>query len=133
MTRIRIGIRTMFAVTAFALAVFPLQAEGSALAGRWDGAIDIPDISMEISVEFSLSEEGAWKGSISIPSQGVQDLPLSDIVIEGHDVAFAIPGIPGDPVFAGTISGDGKEITGTFSQSGMSFPFSLERRAAAGF
>lgn len=37
---------------------------------------------------------------------------------------------PGDPTFKGTIAADGGKITGTFTQAGGSFPFTITREAA---
>ncbi|MDD8039793.1 MAG: serine hydrolase, partial [Acidobacteriota bacterium] len=67
-----------------------------------------------------------WTGDISIPVQKSQDLPLIGIVLDGFKAAFAIQGIPGEPTFKGEISADGKKMTGTFTQGGAKFPFSLE-------
>ncbi|HOF83779.1 MAG: serine hydrolase [Acidobacteria bacterium] len=104
------------------------QAEPSAeptLAGHWEGIIELPGQKLEINIDFVL-KEGAWTGDISIPVQKSQDLPLIGIVLDGFKAAFAIQGIPGEPTFKGEISADGKKMTGTFTQGGAKFPFSLE-------
>lgn len=104
------------------------QAEPSAeptLAGHWEGIIELPGQKLEINIDFVL-KEGAWTGDISIPVQKSQDLPLIGIVLDGFKAAFAIQGIPGEPTFKGEISTDGKKMTGTFTQGGAKFPFSLE-------
>ena len=67
-------------------------------------------------------QDGGWKGDISIPLQGAKDLPLDKIAVAGTAVSFAIPGIPGDPAFKGTLSADGLKITGDFSQGGGAVP-----------
>ncbi|MDD8010469.1 MAG: serine hydrolase [Acidobacteriota bacterium] len=104
------------------------QAEPSAeptLAGHWEGIIELPGQKLEINIDFVL-KEGSWTGDISIPVQKSQDLPLIGIVLDGFKAAFAIQGIPGEPTFKGEISADGKKMTGTFTQGGAKFPFSLE-------
>jgi CubicO group peptidase (beta-lactamase class C family) len=97
------------------------------LSGHWEGAVDVPGSKLEVNVDLVKQADGTWKGDISIPAQGAKDLPLGGIKIEGTDVAFAISGIPGDPTFKGTANADGARITGKFSQSGQSFPFTLDR------
>ncbi|MGQ9673750.1 MAG: serine hydrolase [Candidatus Aminicenantales bacterium] len=99
------------------------------LAGHWEGTIELPAMKLEVNLDFSLAPDGTWQGDISIPAQNAKDLPLGKIVIAGLNVSFVITGIPGDPTFKGTFSEDGKTITGQFTQSGQTFPFSLARAA----
>ena len=70
--------------------------------------------------------------TITIPSQGLTDHALSDVVVKGAEVSFAIPGIPGDPRFAGRLTAEGTKISGTFTQGGQSFPFELDRAGDRG-
>ncbi len=102
------------------------QAETSAtLTGHWEGVLEIPGQKMEINVDFAL-KDGAWTGDITIPVQKAQDLPLTGIVLQGNQATFQIQGVPGEPTFKGEISADGKKMTGTFTQSGGSYPFTLD-------
>jgi hypothetical protein len=78
-----------------------------ALAGHWEGSIDIPGTRLEVDLDFVLQADGSWKGDISIPLQKATDLPLTGIVVNGADVSFAISGVPGEPTFKGTLAGDG--------------------------
>lgn len=98
--------------------------ENTGLEGHWEGAIEIPGQALEVDLDF-LRDGEAWAGDISIPAQGAVDLPLVGIVVEGTAVSFAIQGIPGDPTFVGTLSEDGKSVSGDFTQSGQTFPFAL--------
>lgn len=49
----------------------------------------------------------------------------------GSRLSFGLRGVPDAPVFDGTVSGTGEaaRITGDFTQSGQTFPFTLERGA----
>ena len=102
------------------------------LEGHWEGAIELPTGKLEIDLDFR-SEGPGWAGDISIPVQQAKDLPLEGISIEGNRAYFAIQGVPGAPTFQGTFSEDGKSISGTFTQGGGAFGFSLtsgENKAA---
>lgn len=101
----------------------------AAIAGHWEGAIQLPTASLSILVDFS-AKNGAISGAISIPLQGARDLPLANVAVAGSDVLFDLPGVPGEPKFAGKLSDDGNKITGNFTQGGQTFPFTLERKAA---
>jgi CubicO group peptidase (beta-lactamase class C family) len=118
----------------WALVLFSPQLWGvidvKTIEGHWEGSIDIPGMTLEINIDFKAKEDGSWEGDISIPVQKAKDLPLTDISVAGKDVSFAISGVPGDPAFKGTLSDDGTKITGDFTQSEQTFPFTLSREAS---
>ena len=113
------------------LAVFISAAETPLLTGHWAGAIELPGSKLEIDCDFSVQPDGSWLGDISIPAQKAKDLSLAGIVLKNGEVTFAISGIPGEPVFKGSLSPDGTAIAGDFLQGGKSFPFQI-RRAGSG-
>lgn len=98
----------------------------SPVDGHWEGAIEIPGSPLAFDVDFA-SDDGTLAGDISIPAQGAKDLGLVDVALDGTTVTFAIPGIPGEPSFSGTLEGD--EISGTFTQGGGSLAFAMTRGA----
>jgi uncharacterized protein len=71
--------------------------------------------------------------SINVPVQGLKGFPLSAISVQNDAVTFAMKGVPGDPLFTGTVSTDAKTLSGTFSQGGGSVPFTLTRTGEAKF
>ena len=112
----------------FVLAAAPgLPAQAPALEGHWEGTIVLPTGKLAFDIDFAKGPDGAWTGDISIPVQNAKDLPLEAISLSGSDVAFAIKGIPGAPAFKGKISDDGKALSGSFTQNGTLFPFSMTR------
>jgi hypothetical protein len=92
-------------------------------AGHWVGTIAAGP-GIEVEVDLAAKGEG-WYGTFSVPSQGTRGLPLADLTVKEKAVSFAIKGGPGDPQFSGTLSEDGKTISGTFTQGGASLPLSL--------
>lgn len=114
-----------FCLTVFGFAAAQTPAD---LAGRWSGAIEIPGSPLEIVV--TLTAEDALGGTIDIPAQGAQDVPLENVSTDGQRVSFAIQGVPGVPTFEGQL--EEGEIRGTFTQSGQTFPFTLSREETAG-
>ena len=56
---------------------------------------------------------------------GVQRIESVVIELDGNAATFEIQGVPGTPTFKGTL--EGSKIAGDFSQSGATFPFSVER------
>jgi len=119
-------------VLCTALLFYPyafLSAKSPSLEGHWEGSIDIPGMTLAINIDFSHKPDGSCAGDISIPAQKAKDLPLANISIDGMEVSFEISGVPGNPIFKGTFSDDGMKITGNFTQSGKTIPFTLNREA----
>lgn len=97
-------------------------------AGHWEGAIELPGMKLELNIDLAKSEAG-WTGDVSIPVQKIADFALTDIAVEGSVISFKIGNIPGDPTFKGEAATDGNTISGTFTQGGGAFPFTLTRAA----
>lgn len=98
--------------------------------GHWEGSLSVQGQEFEIVVDLDRGADGAWKGEIDIPVQGIRNLALESVTTEAAAVSFKMPGIPGDPTFHGTIAEDGSSIAGSMAQAGQSFPFKLTRKGA---
>ncbi|MDX2148977.1 MAG: serine hydrolase [Planctomycetota bacterium] len=105
-------------------------AAPTSIEGRWEGAINLPGVSLPIDIDFVKGQGGSMSGDISIPQQSAKDLRLDKIVVEGRRVAFTFPDAPGGASFAGELSEDGSELAGQFTQMGQQFPFKLKRAQA---
>jgi hypothetical protein len=99
-------------------------------SGHWEGAIQVP--GQELKIEVDLAPAGdQWEGTISIPAQTLTGFPLSSISVQADTVTFLMRNVPGEPTFKGTVSKDGKQLSGDFSQGGGTVPFSLTRTGDA--
>ena len=88
------------------------------IEGVWEGSINIPDQPLPIIIEFE-----AEKGIISIPVQGLNDYPLTNVKLNESNVLFNM-NIQGQKLtFDGKV--EQEKITGTFTQQGQAFPFEL--------
>jgi hypothetical protein len=102
-------------------------------AGLWEGILQTPN--GDLTFVFNLHRDSEiWVAEMDIPQQGISELPLKTVKVDGAAVSIALPG-QGDPHYDGKLSDDGKTINGTFSQAGTSFPLNLkwksEPRAAS--
>ena len=105
-----------------------LQAQAPDPAGHWEGAIQLPGSSLAIQVDLAKGSQG-WTGTLSIPAQGAKNLALDRVTVAGRKVGFVLPGVPGEPTLAGELDAAGTSVTGTFTQGGQGFPFTLRRDA----
>jgi hypothetical protein len=106
-------------------------ARAAGPAGQWKGAIQTPGQELQVEVQLAAKGPGAWIGDITIPAQGLRAFPLSSIEVQGNAVSFAMKGIPGDPLFKGTLSNDGATLAGDFTQGGTRLSFQLKRTGEA--
>jgi len=113
----------MTSVTAFGQAA-------QAPSGHWEGAIQIPGQELKIEIDLQKSAD-KWEGTIAIPAQNLKGFPLSGISVKADAIGFAMKGVPGDPMFKGTLSKDSKTISGDFSQGGGTIPFAVTRTGEA--
>jgi CubicO group peptidase (beta-lactamase class C family) len=118
--------RTLLVATGLLALAVIAPASAASPEGHWEGSIQLPGQELTIDVDLSRADD-AWTGDITIPAQGAKDLSLEQLAIGDVAVAFTITGVPGAPTFRGTLSEDGKTLTGDFTQAGQTFPFSLMR------
>ena len=93
------------------------------ISGVWHGVVELPGSQVEISVTF----DGAT-GTIALPTQGIEDVPLSSVALSKDAVRFAVAGVRGEPTFIGSYA-QGR-IEGALSQEGQTFHFTLTRGEA---
>ena len=99
-------------------------------SGHWEGTLQVPGQELKIEIDLA-STAGKWEGTIAIPAQNLKGFPLSAITVQGDSVSFALNGIPGSPQFKGTVSKDGRSLSGDFSQGGGTLPFAVVRTGDA--
>ncbi len=125
-------LKTIFVVMAIVVGLSTSYAEDR-VTGHWEGHIEIPGQPLVIKVDLAVKDTD-WSGTIDIPAQSAEDLPLSDIHIEEEgaevNVKFSIRGVPGNPTFDGQL--ENEVISGRFTQGVAAFSFRLSREVVAG-
>lgn len=116
----------------FSLVVLSIVAALSARAEpqQWEGAVELPGGA---KLGFSVKLDGD-KGTISIPDQGVKDLPLSDVSTSDKEIRFTlIPGGTKDErahaKWALTPDANGNTASGVLRQMGGEFKTTVRRLA----
>ncbi|WP_245622800.1 alpha/beta hydrolase [Lysinibacillus contaminans] len=88
--------------------------------GKWSGNIEIPNTPLPIIVELTKDA-----GTLSVPAQGLKNLPFQSITYDGDKVNISID----IQAVAIKITGELKDeqIKATFTQNGGTFPITLTR------
>ena len=118
------------AVLAIVLVAASLPAaaqEKSPFLGDWKGKLSVAGQELEIVLHFTLDANKVLAGTIDIPAQNATGLPLGNLKAEGQAITFVIAGVPGDPLFKGTLDASGKKIAGAFSQAGYEGTFAVDK------
>jgi len=117
-----LGLAWSLSVVVGVGAAAPQSSAGA--TGHWEGTIKTPGQELAVVVDLA-QQNGTWVGAITIPTQGVKAFALSPMTVEGDAVTFGMKGIPGDPLFKGTLSNEPRSISGQFRQGGVTMPFTL--------
>lgn len=59
-------------------------------AGHWEGAVQLPDRELQITVDLTKDDKGAWIGTFAQTTQNVRNLALADIKVDDKSVKFRI-------------------------------------------
>ncbi len=93
------------------------------MEGSWSGSLKLGAQTLRIVFHFKRTSEGEWAGTLDSPDQGAFGIAISRITLEGRKLTVRVDSISG--VFEGTLSEDGKQIVGEWSQLGNKFPLTL--------
>ncbi|MGV9009247.1 alpha/beta hydrolase family protein [Brevundimonas sp.] len=110
-------------LAAVAVAVAPVQAQTPAaeLTGTWEGPLTVGGQSIRIVFRI----EAGGVAVMDSPDQGGFDIPAEAPTIENGLVRLTVPSIGGR--FEGARSGDGRTLTGSLHQGGVTLPLILTR------
>lgn len=98
-----------------------------AMAGEWQGAIAG---KLPIVLHLKVGADGALSASVDSPTQGAMGLAGANAKLTGATLTFDIPAVQGS--YTGTLSADGKTLTGDWKQAGQTMPLVFHQTATAG-
>ena len=97
-------------------------------SGHWEGAIIIPGMDLLFELDLAKNGNGEFVGTVSNPAEHIKGLPLRALVVDGMSVSFEARR---DQPLHGSLSADGKSMTGNATLSGYVLPFTLTRTGDA--
>jgi hypothetical protein len=107
----------------------PSSAQSAAdPSGHWEGIIEMPGTTVAFQVDLATNGGGGFVGSITIPDARIDGLPLTAIAVEGASVVL---GARSDQLLDGTLSPDGRSLSGSYKADSYAIPFSASRTGDA--
>jgi D-alanyl-D-alanine-carboxypeptidase/D-alanyl-D-alanine-endopeptidase len=115
----------IFALLLFCIwvAAMPYRARAQAaakIAGDYVGMLGPLHVKLHLKVDTA----GGITGTLDSVDQGANGIPCADFHLAGEALSFTVPAVHG--TWKGTVSGDGKTLTGTWDQ-GAPTPLAFTR------
>ncbi len=107
------------------LATCTLVSAQTEIEGSWQGTLAVPGANLHIVFNIAKSPEGDLFATMDSPDQGATGIPVDRVSFSQGHLLLELKALTG--LFEGELAGDKGSITGTWTQSGMSFPLVLER------
>lgn len=97
-------------------------------SGHWEGSIQAPGGAVAIEVDLAKNAQGVLDGTIGVPAQHEHGIPFSNITADGNSIEFQARS---DQSFKGTLSSDGRSMSGRLIAAAGSVPIVLTRTGDA--
>lgn len=92
--------------------------------GDWKGTLTVGGTKLDLVLHVT-SKDSSLTATLDSPDQGATGLLVDSITVTGKLLRFEMKSLGAN--YEGTISADGSQIEGQFSQGGQSFPLTFKR------
>lgn len=107
---------------SFVLLFTTILSYSQDITGDWYG--NLSAMGSEIGFVFQISKNGdTFSGTMSVPQQNANGIPLSSVTLSENTLTIKFD--PAGLTYSGKVNN--RQIDGTFSQNGMTFPMVLTR------
>ncbi|MFZ0315288.1 MAG: serine hydrolase domain-containing protein [Candidatus Korobacteraceae bacterium] len=118
----------MLATAFYGLPAAAQAPTAQSLAGDWQGTLGVGADSLPLVLHLTAASDGKLMATLDSPRQGGYGIPGNQVQSDGSTLSFAVPSVHGS--YTGTLSADGKTISGTWTQ-GKSLPLVLKQTVSA--
>ena len=118
---------SMFSLIFATICLGVLAQDSATIKGDWSGVLDAGAAKLKLILHFTTNDDGTWRGTMDSPDQAANGLKLDTITVEGQTLKFVMHIIGAS--YEGRLNAG--DITGKFTQSGMTFPLNFTRATAA--
>jgi pimeloyl-ACP methyl ester carboxylesterase len=120
--------RIIFATILLALLSAGINAQEnkpSGIAGDWSGVLDVGAARLTLVLHIAQDVAGALSAKLDSPDQGASDIPVDTITFADRTLKFEMKRL--GAAYEGALNNEGSEISGQFTQGGVSFLLILKR------
>ena len=115
----------LFVPALFAFALTSVCTAQANLAGDWNGTLDAGGNTVHVAWHLTASPDGSFTSTLDNIDENVFGIKVKSTTIKGSDVALSVDDTiqaNGQDIhlvgaFAGKVSAEGKEVTGTWTQT----------------
>ena len=97
------------------------------IKGDWQGVLDAA--KLRIVLHFTAEADNTLRGTMDSPDQGAAGLKIDTVTLEGQTLRFVMKALGAS--YEGTVNSAASEITGKFTQGGVTFPLNFKPGTAA--
>jgi pimeloyl-ACP methyl ester carboxylesterase len=98
------------------------------ITGDWKGALDAGAATLHLILHVMKAPDGTFAATLDSVDQGANGIPVSSVVLKDSKLNLGVDAVHG--TYEGTVSTDGKTISGTWTQS-KPLPLEFKRVDAA--
>lgn len=96
----------------------------SGVEGNWQGALDVGAFKLRLVLKIAKTADGQLKATVDSLDQSAKDLVVDTISFQDGTLKFEMKALSAS--YVGTLSKDGTELTGQFTQGGV-LPLDFKR------
>ena len=105
----------VIAMVLLAGIVFAQAPTPQGLAGEWRGTLDTGVGSLPLVLHVKAAADGKLSATLDSTAQGAYGIACDNVALSGSKVSFDVPAVHGN--YSGTLSADGKALSGTWTQN----------------
>lgn len=92
-------------------------AAAKSITGAWNGVLSVPPVTQNLMFQFKQGAGGTIEGTFSIPDQGLNGIPASNVVFENGELSLKVQIGPQLLDYRGKLAGE--QITGKLKATGL--------------
>ena len=101
------------------------QQSAPGVEGNWRGALDVGAFKLRLVLKIAKSADGKLTATVDSLDQNAKDLVVDSITLQDGALNFEMKALGAS--YAGTLSKDGSQLSGKFTQGGAVFPLDFTR------
>ena len=99
------------------------------IIGDWSGNLEVPGMKLPLVFHLFLDDDGDLVATMDSPNQGAFGIAATKVLLKEYEVVIKFASVAGS--YEGSFDENSKTISGTWKQSGGSYPLNLTPGAAA--